>query len=248
MQRVVLAERTVASARPWLLPVAFALLLVAYNNLLFGLPGDLAWPSAWIFYPRAVLLPLAAIVWAVRVQGFSLAELGITARNLLPSAAVGLAAALAIAVPAVLYFLFPIGVPGGSIDYENFANDSVGEFAFWVAVRYPVHAVVFEEVLFRGVLLALAVRSFGATRAIVLTAATFAGWHVIVNDQTIGASNAADNAAFFVFAQVGSLVALFVGGLIFAVMRRRTGNLAGPIIFHWLSVVAMNSTLYAQSQ
>lgn len=248
MQRAVLAERAAAQARPWLPPVAFALLLVAYNNLLFSLPGNLAWPTAWIFYLRAVLLPLAAVVWVVWVQGFSLAELGITARNLLPSAAVGLAAAVAIAVLAFLYFLYPIGVPGGSIDYENFANDSVGEFTFWAAVRYPVHAVVFEEVLFRGVLLALAMRAFGATRAIVLTAATFAAWHVVVNNQTIGASNAADNAAFFVFAQVGSLVALFVGGVIFAVMRWRSGSLAGPIVFHWLSVVAMNSTLYAQSQ
>jgi len=248
MQRAAIAERTAAPARSWLPPIAFALLLLAYNNLLFGLPGNLAWPSAEIFYPRAVLLPLVATFWAVRVQGFSLAELGITTRNLLPSAAVGLAVTLVITVPAVLYFLFPIGVPGGSVDYENYANDTIGEFTFWAAVRYPIHAVIFEEVLFRGVLFALALRSFGATWAIVLTAATFSGWHVIVDHQTLGASNAADDTAFFVFAQVGSLVALFIGGLIFAVMRWRTGNLAGPIIFHWLSIVAINSTLYAQAR
>src|SRR3990172_4863056 len=131
MQRAVVSERATAAARPWLPPVAFAAVLIAYNNLLFGLPGGLAFPPDWVFYPRAVLLPLAAVIWALRFQGLSLSDLGLTRRNLGAGAAIGLAAAVAITVPAVLYFLFPIGVSGGSIDYEKFANDSVGEFAFW---------------------------------------------------------------------------------------------------------------------
>ncbi len=76
MQRAILAQRTLAPARLWLAPIAFAALLVAYNNLLFGLPGDLAFPPAWIFYPRALLLPVVAVAWAMQVQGFSLSELG----------------------------------------------------------------------------------------------------------------------------------------------------------------------------
>src|SRR3990172_7447615 len=152
MQRAIVSGRSSAAARPWLAPAAFAAVLVAYNNLLFALPGELAFPPDWLFYPRALLLPLAAVIWAMRCQGLSPSDLGLTTRNLRVSAVVGLAAAVAITVPAVLYFLFPIGVSGGAIDYENFANDSVGEFAFWAAVRYPVHAAVFEEVLFRGVL------------------------------------------------------------------------------------------------
>jgi len=254
MQRADVSQSTVATVRPprragWLTPAAFAAVLVAYNNLLFGLPGyGFAFPPAWVFYPRAVLLPLAAVIWAVRFQGLTLPDLGLTGRNLGRGAAIGLAAAVAITVPAVLYFLFPIGVSGGEIEYENFANDSVGEFAFWAAVRYPVHAAVFEEVLFRGVLLALALRSFGATGGIVFSAAAFAAWHVAVDYDTMADSNVADNAAFFAFAQAGALIALFVGGLAFAVMRRRTGSLAGPIVFHWLAVVAMNATLFAQSR
>ena len=248
MQRAIVSGRTAAAARPWLAPVAFAAILVAYNNLLFVLPGELAFPPDWVFYPRAVLLPLAAVIWAVRFQGLSPSELGLTMRKLRAGAAIGLAAAAAITVPAVLYFLHPIGVSGGSIDYENFADDSVGKFIFWSAVRYPVHAAVFEEVLFRGVLLALSLRALGMTRGIVFSAAVFAAWHVAVDYDTMADSNVDDNAAFFAFAQAGALVALFVGGLAFAVMRRRTGSLAGPIVFHWLAVVAMNATLFAQSR
>ena len=249
MQRAAVSETSIATIRSWLAPIAFAAVLVAYNNLLFGLPGNgLAFPPDWVLYPRAVLLPLAAVAWAVHWQGFSLTDLGLTGRDLGRGAAIGLAAAAAITVPAVLYFLFPIGVSGGEIEYENFANDSVGEFVFWAAVRYPVHAAVFEEVLFRGVLLALALRSFGTTGGIAFSAAAFAAWHVAVDYDTMADSNVADSAAFFAFAQAGALIALFAGGLAFAVIRRRTGSLVGPIVFHWLAVVAMNATLFAQSR
>lgn len=253
MQHSAVIERTAARAQPpsranWLAPAVFAALLVAYNNLLFGLPGDLAFPAAWVFYSRALILPAAAVAWAVRVRGISLTELGITARNLRPGAALGLAAAVVATVPAVLYFLFPIGLGADSIDYETFADDSVGDFVFWATVRYPVHAAVFEEVLFRGVLLALAIRALGASRAIVFSAAVFAAWHIVVDYSTMSNSNVADDDFFFAFAQVGALAALFVGGLVLAAIRHRSGSLAAPIVFHWLAVVAMNATLFSQSR
>ena len=241
-------EQAGTASRAWLAPVAFAALLVAYNNLIFALPGDLAFPPDYLLYPRALLIPALAVVWAVRAQGLRLDEMGITLRNFRRSAAWGLLAAAAVTAPAVLYFLFPIGVSGGEIDYENFADDSVGEFTLWAAVRYPLSAAVFEEVLFRGVLLALAVRAFGAGRGIAFSALAFAAWHIAVDYDTLSESNVADSAAFFALAQVGALVSLFVGGLLLALICRREHSLAGPIIFHWLAVVAMNSTLFAQAQ
>ncbi len=248
MQRAILAQRTYAPARPWLAVVAFAALLVAYNNLLFALPGDLAFPRTWVLYSRAVLLPLAAVAWAVRVEGFRPAELGITIRNIGPSAATGLAAAVVVGVPAVLYLLFPIGVSEGSLDYHRASHHNLGTFLFWAMVRYPLSAALFEEVLFRGVLLALALRAFGSARGIVLSASAFAAWHIVVNYTTIGDSSVADDAAIFALAQVVALAALFVGGLVLAAIRQRTGSLAGPIAFHWLAIVAMNAVLFAQSR
>ncbi len=173
--------------------------------------------------------------------------MGITTRNLLPGVVWGLAAAAAVALPAVLYFLFPFGVADGSIDYDRPTYDSLGDFLFWAGVRYPINAAVFEEVLFRGVLLALAVRSLGLMRGSILSASSFAAWHIVVNYTTMNDTNVADNAAFFVLAQVGALLALFVGGLVLAALRQRYGSLAGPIAFHWAAVVAMNAALYAQA-
>lgn len=225
--------------------LAFAALLVLYNNLLYALPGDLSFPRDAVFYPRALLVPALAVVWAVAARGLRPEELGITTRNFWTSAAWGLAAAIAVTVPAVLYFLFPVGV--GEIDYATFADDGVGEFTLWSAVRYPLGAAVFEEVLFRGVLLALAVRALGTGRAVVFTAVVFAGWHICVNYVTISDSAVADDALVFALAQAVAMAALIAGGTAMALMRLRTGSLAGPIVFHWLAVVAINATLFAQA-
>jgi membrane protease YdiL (CAAX protease family) len=239
-------ERATTPPRTWLAPVAFALLLLLYNNLIFGLPGDLSFPRDPVFYPRALLIPLLAVVWAVRAQGLGLEQLGVTTRNLWRSAAWGLAAAIAVTVPAVLFFLFPLGM--GEIDYTAFANDSVGEFTFWSAVRYPLSAALFEEVLFRGVLLALALRTFRRTPAIAFTAVVFAGWHICVNYVTMSDSAVAADALEFAMAQTVAMAALIVAGLVMAEMRLRTGSLAGPVVFHWLAVVAINATLFAQAR
>jgi len=49
-------------------------------------------------------------------------------------------------------------------------------------------------------------------------------------------------------AQVASLFGLFVGGLFLGLLRQRTGNLAGCVVFHWLVVTAMWGTLFLMSR
>lgn len=236
-----------ARGAAWLPAAGLALILVAYNNLLFALPWGLGFPPPWVFYPRAILLPLLAVAWAVWAQRLSLSDLGITIRNFAPSLAAGLGLAAVVAVPAVIYFTFPIGIGEGSIDYNRSTFNSAGNFIYWALVRYPLNAAIFEEVLFRGVLFALAVRAFGVRRSILLTAVAFSAWHIVVNHTTMNDTNVANNAVFFALAQAGALVALFVGGLALAFLRHRWGSLAGPIAFHWLAVVAMNAALFAQA-
>jgi membrane protease YdiL (CAAX protease family) len=187
-------------------------------------------------------VPLIVVVWAMRRQGLSLRELGITGRNLRSSGLTGLALAVAVGAPAAAFFLL------FDVDYETVADDSTGEFLRWAAVSYPLNAALQEEVLFRGVLLALALRSLGTAGAVALTAAAFAGWHVAVDYETMGNSSVADHDLLYALAQAGSLAALFVAGLVFAALRLRTGSLAGPVVAHWLAVVAMNATLFTQSR
>lgn len=247
MQHAAAIERPLAVRREWWPALGFAAFLALYGNVHLLLPNGFVSPFDWAFVVRNAAIAAAALAWAIAVQRLSLTDLGLTARNLGPSALAGAVVTLAVVTPAVLYFLFPVGVPGGSIDYEQVEGRSTASFLVWAFARFPTHTAVFEEVMFRGILQALGIRAFGLLRGIALSAFTFAAWHIVIDYQTQSDTNAADNAAFFALAQAGSLIVLFIGGLIFSALRQRTGSLAGPIVFHWAAVAAMNATLFALS-
>ncbi|HEX7166259.1 MAG TPA: CPBP family intramembrane glutamic endopeptidase [Acidimicrobiales bacterium] len=85
-----------------------------------------------------------------------------------------------------------------------------------------------EELIFRGALLAIAYRSAPPRVAELVTAASFACWHVgdALND---GAGKAAWCRVAIV---VGTLAITFGGGLLFSWMRHRTRSLAGAVLMH----------------
>ncbi len=89
--------------------------------------------------------------------------------------------------------------------------------------------------------------SRGIGRGIALELAKL-GWHVVINYRTIQETNVGDDPVLAGLAQVGQLAGLLVGGLFLSFLRQRTGNLSGPIVFHWLIVVAMTATLFALSR
>ncbi|MFQ5880653.1 MAG: CPBP family intramembrane glutamic endopeptidase, partial [Dehalococcoidia bacterium] len=104
------------------------------------------------------------------------------------------------------------------------------------------------ETVFRGILQAKMTVALSARRGIAATAVAFALWHLVINYRTIQETNVASSAALASLAQVGSLVGLFVGGVFMSLLRHHTRNLAGPIVFHWLVVVAMTGSLFALSR
>jgi membrane protease YdiL (CAAX protease family) len=228
--------------------LAFGAFLLVYGNGLSALPDSLRGPFEWMFFlANVTLLPLA-LAWATRVEGLSFASLGLTRGNALASAGAGAALAALVSIPVVLYFIFPVGVAEGSIDYEEVEDLSMGSFLLWAFFRQPIGTAIFEEVVFRGVLQALMTRAFATGRGILATAATFALWHVVINYRTIQDANIGDSPLLSLLAQVASLGGLLLGGLFLSLLRHRTRNLLGPIVFHWLIAVAMNGTLFALAQ
>ena len=59
------------------------------------------------------------------------------------------------------------------------AADTVGSRVFNPLVRIPFGTVLLEETLFRGVLLALALRRWSVATAVIVTSAIFGLWHVV---------------------------------------------------------------------
>lgn len=195
-------------------------------------------PAAWYVSVNASLS--AALVALMRGSGVSCDELGLARRRLGSGLGVGAAAgalavaglALAAHLPATRRFF----------DDERVVVDAgAGELASQVLVRIPVGTVVFEEVAFRGVLLALLAQRLGTRRAVVIDSALFGLWH-IVPTTTAGSLNGVAGTGLL-GAVAGSVVVTGVGGVVFCALRLRSGHLAAPVLAH----LAINVTSYSLS-
>ncbi|MGH2450138.1 MAG: CPBP family glutamic-type intramembrane protease, partial [Candidatus Limnocylindria bacterium] len=70
-------------------------------------------------------------------------------------------------------------------------------------------------------------------RAILASAALFAAWHAVIVLATIGRTNLQGDALFSGIGIVGAFLAVFAGGVAFALLRWWTGSLAAPVAAHW---------------
>jgi membrane protease YdiL (CAAX protease family) len=226
--------------------IGFALALIVYNNVAYSI-YDIAFPPAWVLYPRAIIMPALAIAGAVWICGLTLRDVGLARGSFARGATIGLALAAAAALPIALVL---VGISFLEVDAFSFRNierasGRPGHALYWAFVLYPLHTVIFEELLFRGVLQGLGTRAFGLTRGIVLTAGTFALWHVAVDHRVLGRAEIADYPVLFVLLQACVLMALFAGGVVLSLLRERTGSVLTPMAFHWGFLVLLAGTLFA---
>lgn len=227
--------------------VALALLIIAYGNLVSLPPDGVRTGFDWAFILGSLIFLGLLILWAVRLERIPLPSMGITFANAGRSALVGAALGAVVILPVVLYFIFPLGLEDG-IGYEDLEEETWGGFLLWALVNQPVGTAFFEEVLFRGVLLAKMTVAWGQRQALVASSLTFALWHLVINFRTIQNTEVASPAALAALAQIGSMFGLVLGGLFLGLLRQRTGNLAGCVAFHWLVVTAMSGTLFLISR
>ena len=187
------------------------------------------------FFSRTALVAALALLWpTVRWMNVrSAAELG-----LVPSQRIGrdftaglLLAILPLTVLAVCYFEFDVYRLRKEIPWGNLLG----------AVGTAAAVSLLEEILFRGVLLGLCVRSFGRVAGVLLVSAVFSAVHFIESHAEVatvrwssgfellgGAFSNADGAALTAF----GAAALFVIGVILAVATLRTRSLWLPIGLH----------------
>ncbi|GAB3315316.1 CPBP family intramembrane metalloprotease [Geodermatophilus aquaeductus] len=199
--------------------------LVAWNNLVVpALPGRPATAVAANVAATGVLLAGA------RGAGLTWAELGL-ARRRLPAgarwggacAALVLAAyAVALAVPALRPLL-------ADARAEGLDGTAV---AIRALVRVPLGTVVWEEVAFRGVLLALACRLLRLPAAVALSCVVFGLWHVRPTLSGLAANDLADGVVATATAVLLTVLWTTAAGLLFTWLRLRSGSLLAPVLLH----------------
>jgi uncharacterized protein len=194
--------------------VAATIAVVVYGNLvaLAGLP-----PPAYV---AANLAAAAFAVVAALRGGIPSRDLGLGRDAVRPGLQWAAVQVVLIVVGlglglAVLRERFPtVGVPSGS-----------GGLAFDVLLRIPFGTALPEEVLFRGVVLALWTRVVSLPAAAGITSAAFGLWHIGATIATLG-----DDAT--VLAVAGAVAFTTVVGLVRAWGRFFTGGVWGPAVVH----------------
>jgi uncharacterized protein len=199
------------------------------------------------FYVGRNLLLTAALLAAARALRMSVRELGLARPHLRPGWRWG--SATAVVVAAVLgvgvALSDHVGVVGILLGDQRAALPA-GELLYHATVRIPLGTAIFEEVAFRGVLLAVLARSMRWGAAVVVSSAVFGLWHVAPTMVALRINEVAVGSAAGIGTIVGAVAVTFVAGLVFCWLRTRSGSLLAPILAHWatnsLGLLAAAST------
>lgn len=223
--------------------VLLASALLLFGNGISALPASIHDDYAWWL----LLLQLAlagCVVWWVRARHrLTWADIGLQPLHPARDAGAGILAGAILILPVVIYFIVPVGMEDGAVDYGHARESSLDSFLAFALIRQPLGTSFFEETMFRGVLQSLGIRAHGLRAGVVFVALVFALWHVVVNVATLSDTNAATSATTMAAGVVASMAVLVIGSIAMSILRLRTGSLVAPIAFHWAVVVLMQGTL-----
>jgi membrane protease YdiL (CAAX protease family) len=204
---------------------ALVLVLSAWNNVVVTrLPG---YPGSYVV---ANVAAAGALLAAARVSRLSWEDLGL-ARRRLPAglswggasfALVACGYAVALAVPCLRPLLTDARVAG--LDG--------GELAYQVLVRIPLGTVLWEEVAFRGVLLAALSRLVSVRAATAASAAVFGIWHIRPTLSALAANDLVGGPVLRALAVLLACLFTALAGVLFACLRLRSGSLLAPALLH----------------
>jgi uncharacterized protein len=185
------------------------------------------------YAPRNLLLTVGLLLIAYLV-GWGRTDIGFDGAMVRRGLRWGAIAAAAIGTVVLAAFFLATEVPALSgLLSDDRAALSSGSLLAAVAWKIPVGTVLFEEVLFRGVLLKAAMRRHRTTVAVALTSVVFGLWHVAPTIVGLQANGVAPGSLAGVGAIIGTVAITTVAGVAFSWLRLRTGSLFAPMLAHW---------------
>lgn len=221
-------------------PVILTALLLAYSNglTLYAMRRGDSPDRFFHHFNRPVVAAMLAYA-ALRRGG--LASVGLKRQGSGKSLVAGAGLGTLLSVPPLFFFYKPI-LLDTPLEYGPISSLTRQELLKDVLVDVPISIALLEELAFRGLLYSALRRTLSAKASVIISALGFAGWHFAVTATSAAESNLATAARLprvlrpYVqpLAVAGGMLTTGVAGLIFGTLRERTGNLAGPILAHWI--------------
>ena len=156
------------------------------------------------------------------------------------NAGIGTLAGLALALPATLFFVHPVVV--STVSYGLLAGLSVNGLLLRLLIDLPVLTVIFEELVFRYWLY---FETMALPRTLLINASLFTTWHGVAAFTAVLATQLGTSARLLVPSYLGALASVFVAGIVFAWVRRRTGSFIYAALAHWWGDAAIILTIWA---
>jgi uncharacterized protein len=187
----------------------------------------------------------AALVVTARAAGEGWSELGLQRSHLAHGTRLGLRFAIPISAAAATAAVVPAS--RRVLSDERITAISRREATFETLVRIPIETALAEEVIFRGVLLGLALRTRSPRAAVLSNALLFGLWHVMPTWQATASHRGDGEERDGVyrpktrFATVGVTALTSVAGGMLAWMRLYSGSVMTPVVAH----AALNIAAFA---
>jgi membrane protease YdiL (CAAX protease family) len=204
--------------------IALVFAVLALHNVV----GNEVVPDA--AYVPVNLLTGALLVCLALGAGASFGDLGLGRAD----ASTGLRWGLAIAGVVAVGLAVGIALPPtrGLFHDQRVADLSGAGLAYEALVRIPLGTALFEEIAFRGVLLALLLRLTSTIPAVAVSSALFGLWHILPTISALRANDLAEGIAATFGAVVGAVVVTGIGGVLLCALRLHTGSLVAPVVAH----------------
>ena len=210
--------------------VACVVALLGVRNV-----GEVLLPA--VAYVPTNMAVAAVLLMVARRSGCSWEALGLGGRHIRRGVTVGAVAASA----AIVAMLLAAAVPmtRGFFNDARVPSDAPGwERLYQTLIRIPFGTVAFEELAFRGVLLAVLCRRLRLAAAVGVNSALFGLWHIVPTLSTATANDIEGLAR--VGLVTGSVLATAAGGVVFCALRLRGRHVLAPAMLH----VAFNDVGY----
>jgi membrane protease YdiL (CAAX protease family) len=130
---------------------------------------------------------------------------------------------------------------------------SPADLAVRVLVVIPLHTVLLEELVFRGVVQGMVRRDRGVRTATVVSSLLFGLWHLgsassALDGNRSVAGAVGDSLVVTVLGMVAIVVGTALAGAVLAYARERSGSLLAPIGLHWAANAVGTIATYAATR
>jgi uncharacterized protein len=181
--------------------------------------------------PTGALVALGLSRW----YGATWGELGLARPTWGSGARWGAAAAGIVIVVVAVAAALPLT---RSAFADNRYHDDLGAALRYALIAIPLQTVIWEELAFRGVLLALISKPYGRRAGTIGSSVLFGLWHItsalgLTTDNATLGSHLGSGAGGQLLGVLGAVVATTAAGLVFCWLRWRSGSLIAPAALHW---------------